>query len=234
MVDAVEAIPVTGIFLTDAFGRVFRATTPHWRDLQARLSNPGSREDWDDHDHAERCANEVLRNAFTDGSLTPLVHRHGSPQRLPREGWELRAQFETGIASNFVTPNDPMNPGPRTGKDGERHAIFIDRGEFDQWLQSIFPMQDQRLAVSNSAPLPEVVPSHPRGGKKKGDGSYDALDQPRIAEMAALIRDKKAASPEQAARMVAEQAFGDGSPESKADRLAKRFRKLATAVTIAR
>ena len=138
MVDAVEAIPVTGIFLTDAFDRVFRATIPHWRDLQARLSNPGSREDWDDHDHAERRANAATRKPFTDGLLTPSIYRNGVSERLPREGWELRGQFETGITSNFVAPDDPMNPGPRTDVDGQRHAVFTDSIEFDGWFNSIF------------------------------------------------------------------------------------------------
>ena len=53
---------------------------------------------------------KLLRSAFTDGSLTPLVYRLGAPEKLPREGWELRGQFATGITSNFVAPNDPSTP----------------------------------------------------------------------------------------------------------------------------
>jgi hypothetical protein len=231
----VDAIPVTGIYLTDVFDRVYRVMCPHWRDIEVRLINPGTREDWDKYDHAQRSANERVRNAIADQSLTPLIYVDGTSLKLPHEGWEIIGQFATGIASNFVGPNDPINPGPRTdGVDGKSHAVFMNGDQVERWLPSIFPEQDHGDAAA-TLPSPEkVVPELRRGRKKKGDGAYDALDQPRIAEMAALIRDKKAASPEQAARMVAARAFGDGSPESKADRLAKRFRKLATAVTIAR
>ena len=215
MLDAVEAIPVTGIFLTDAFDRLFRAMTPHWRDLQARLSNPGSREVWDDHAHAERRANEVLRNALMDGSLTPLVYRLGVPEKLPREGWELRGQFETGITSNFVSPHDPLNPGPRTDVDGQRHAVFIDRVEFDGWFNSMFADPTRQAEQLDTNPH--------RGGKKKGDGSYKNVDAPLQREMKLLIQQGKATSVRAAARLVVGNAHGAGTEASKVDRLAKGY-----------
>lgn len=219
MVDAVEAIPVTGIFLTDAFSRLFRAMTPHWRDLQARLSDPGSRENWDDHDHAERRANEAMREAFTDGSLTPLIYSHGMPEKLPREGWELRGQFETGIASNFVSPDDPINPGPRTDRDGQRHAVFIDRVEFDRWFASMFPTQARQTE--------QAVTGLHRGGKKKGDGSYDPFDEPLVEEMDLMLREGRAASVREAALTVLPKAKvrAKGNPESTITRLCRRYRK---------
>src|SRR6266481_4225554 len=117
---------------------------PRFRQLQARLTKPGTHEDWDAHDHAELCANEVLRNAIEQASLTPLVYRKGKPRQLPREGWKIPGQFprqdwmpncfpQTGIYSNLVGPNDPTNPGPATGKSGKRREVFFDRSEFDCW-----------------------------------------------------------------------------------------------------
>ena len=71
MPDTVGIIPPI-LYLKNAYERVYSAMNPHFRELQARLTKPGTREDWDKHDHAELCANEILRNAIEQGSLTPL------------------------------------------------------------------------------------------------------------------------------------------------------------------
>jgi hypothetical protein len=218
MVDVIEAIPVTGIYLTDVFDRVYRGMCPHSREIEVRLINPGTCEDWDQYDHAQRCANERVRNAIADQSLTPLIYVDGISLKLPHEGWEIIGQFATGIGSNFVRPNDPINPGPRTDVDGKPHAVFMDRTEFDGWFNTIFPAQ-VRLAE-------EVVPETRRGGKKKGDGSYDPLDQPLLEEITTLLRENKAASVQEAARMVAPMAHGAGTPDSKATRLRRAYKKF--------
>lgn len=62
-------------------------------------------------------------------------------------------------------------------------------------------------------------------GKKKGQGSYAAVDEPLLDEMAALLKNLSVASPEEAAKRVASRAHGAGTIESKVERLAKRFRK---------
>ena len=67
-----------------------------------------------------------------------------------------------------------------------------------------------------------------RGRKKKGDGSYANIDLPLLDEMKELISSHRAASPEEAARMLAKKAHGSGSEESKAERLAKRYRENAS------
>ena len=65
-------------------------------------------------------------------------------------------------------------------------------------------------------------------GRKKGDGSYATIDLPLLDEMKELILSHRAASPEEAAKILAEKAFGSGSLESKAERLAKRYRENAS------
>ena len=143
-----------------------------------------------------------------DGSLTALVYRLGVPEKLPREGWELRGQFETGITSNFVSPHDPLNPGPRTDVDGQRHAVFIDRVEFDGWFNSMFADPTRQAEQLDTNPH--------RGGKKKGDGSYKNVDAPLQREMKLLIQQGKATSVRAAARLVLAMLMG---PEPKRARL---------------
>jgi hypothetical protein len=64
----------------------------------------------------------------------------------------------------------------------------------------------------------------PRSGRRKGSGSYEHLDKPLLDEMEKLIEEGKVVSPEAASHLVAAKASGFGSPASKAERLAKRYR----------
>jgi hypothetical protein len=70
---------------------------------------------------------------------------------------------------------------------------------------------------------PETAGGSPR--RRAGHGSFEALDEPLLIEMKDLLKNLKAASAEEAARMVADRAHGAGAPESKAERLARRYRK---------
>jgi hypothetical protein len=80
-------------------------------------------------------------------------------------------------------------------------------------------------------PLPQTeVPydhrpkSRRRPGRQKGEGSYATVDLPLLEAMKALISSGEAASAEEAARQIANKAHGGGTLESKAERLARRFR----------
>lgn len=63
-----------------------------------------------------------------------------------------------------------------------------------------------------------------RRGRTKGSGSFVHADLPLLKDMADLISSGKAASPDSAARQVAHLAIGGGTVDSKATRLAKRYR----------
>jgi hypothetical protein len=63
-----------------------------------------------------------------------------------------------------------------------------------------------------------------RPGRRKGQGSFERFDQRLFPMMQKLIDQGKAASPEAASHLVAKKAKGSGTLESKAERLAKRFR----------
>lgn len=83
-------------------------------------------------------------------------------------------------------------------------------------------------ASIEAPPTPTDTQVKRRPGRKRGDGSYERLDEPLLAEMAVLIDSRKAASAEEAAKMVAEKAHGKNTLiESKVERLAKRFRAKA-------
>jgi hypothetical protein len=220
MADAAEEIAPGGISLVDAYERVFHAMNP-----EVRRGYPRTRAEWDEHDYAELCANEVVRNGFADGSLGPLVYVNGTSREISRNGWKIPGQFprqdwmpdcfpQTGIGSNFVGPNDPTNPGPRTDIDGKRHAVFVDPTQFDGWFNSIFPVQRRQT---------EKVANPHRGGKKKGDGSYRNVDAPLQRKMKSLIQQGKATSARAAARLLLGEAYGEGTDESKIDRLAKGY-----------
>ena len=72
--------------------------------------------------------------------------------------------------------------------------------------------------------FPETGGKPRRRGRTLGSGSLERADLPLIAKMAELIHLGEASSPDAAARLVAEEAKGGGTIESKATRLAKRFR----------
>jgi hypothetical protein len=88
----------------------------------------------------------------------------------------------------------------------------------------IWPSSGKPL-LGKLTPTQTVRSGTKRGGRKKGVGSYEDLDVPLLKEMSLIIKQGKAASPEEAARKVAERAHGGGTLTSKAERLARRFRK---------
>ncbi|MDR3410809.1 MAG: hypothetical protein P4L87_07680 [Formivibrio sp.] len=61
-------------------------------------------------------------------------------------------------------------------------------------------------------------------GRKRGSGSYFAVDKLLFPEMASLIAEGIALSSQEAARKIAYKARGGGTEDSKATRLAKNFR----------
>jgi len=104
-------------------------------------------------------------------------------------------------------------------------------------VKSLWPPRDAAPAAQDgercSAPA-ETTPHNPpkRGGdqarvrgRKPGQGSYLSLDIPLLREMKRLLAEGKAASAEEAARQVAPRAHGYGTIDSKAERLARRFRQ---------
>ena len=140
MVDASELIPDEGIFLVDAFEHIFRAMTPNWQDLENQVTDPavqlrhmevdhGRREAsgkaWAAYEGAELKANRWLRCSLGKGLITAFIFFNGKPLQLPRHGWENAGLLQNGINSNFVGPDDPINPGPECQINGVRRPVYF-------------------------------------------------------------------------------------------------------------
>jgi hypothetical protein len=93
----------------------------------------------------------------------------------------------------------------------------------DGWVRLILFKID---SIDKFAGQPTTEPKAAnRPGRRAGQGSLAAIDAPLLVEMKRLIENLEAASPEEAARMVANSAHGSGTIDSKAERLARRFRE---------
>jgi hypothetical protein len=198
-------------------------------------------------DDGRNAARAELRGELYRGSmLATIVHPgSGETHTIFPERWALEKaltwleQGECLLTSGLVYPrlgisfnNDPTVP------------IFV--SEHD--LQRLMAKQEVKQEVgpppdpsSRGKPTSEADSSkkispievatqfggkRPRG-RQKGQGSFESLDLPLLQEMKRLISSGAAASAEEAARSVAPKAHGGGSLESKAERLARRFRSRA-------
>ncbi|MDI3563936.1 hypothetical protein [Bradyrhizobium sp. Arg816] len=89
--------------------------------------------------------------------------------------------------------------------------------------------QDDGLAApADAPPQTSAIRSEDQAkvrGRRPGQGSYASLDAPLLLEMKRLLAEGRAASAEEAARQLAVRAFGAGTVDSKAERLARRFRE---------
>jgi hypothetical protein len=164
----------------------------------------------------------------------------GELLKLPRDGWLPLGTFETGVSEDFFGPDDIFQLGPNTVVRGARRRVFFLRSNFAEVINNHLRHSEElgakaspgqktegHNATSVAAPLRSEDQANPRG-RKPGQGSYKALDAPLLVEMGQLLSEGKAASAEEAARQVASRAHGGGTVESKAERLARRFRKHQT------
>ena len=110
-----------------------------------------------------------------------------------------------------------------------RSVVVPSRDVLQIWPGCDLNSGEQSLPSGKLTP-PETAGSKDRTkhrGRKKGDGSLEHLDAPLLEEMSLILSQGKAASPEEAARQVEERAHGGGTPDSKAQRLARRYRKAS-------
>ena len=91
---------------------------------------------------------------------------------------------------------------------GAYRPVFLWKEEFERWFKKTFPRE-----------------KHP-GGRPRGSGSWRDADQELILEMRELIKAKKAKSPNDAARLLADRTPGAGSLKSKQDRLRKGYYRV--------
>jgi hypothetical protein len=95
---------------------------------------------------------------------------------------------------------------PFTAPKGDRdHWIYVTRESLDEYLQTL--------------------PAKRRRGRPPDAGSLATIDEPLTLKMLQLLNEKRAVSPNDAARQIAGEAKGNGSIESKQARLRRRFVK---------
>jgi hypothetical protein len=170
---------------------------------------------------------------LTDDFVDPFSPELAGPGRWP---WLRRGESATIFVSEHdfqrlltqqatkqePVPSDPIADVEAREKDKGGRPPDYDWEQIKDYGSSQ-PESTQAVALEPEG-APEAATPKKRG-RKKGDGSFANIDLPRLDEMKELILSHRAASPEEAARMLAEKAFGPGSLESKAERLAKRYRE---------
>lgn len=133
----------------------------------------------------------------------------------PRPEWVSKPSFEIGSpASDDVVPVDGFQAVDFESSDLEQPA-----SPDEKISESLQGDQVHQGDVNTRAARTKSR------GRKPGQGSYASVDAPFLLEMSLIISQGRAASPEEAARQVAPRAFGYGTDDSKAERLARRFRK---------
>ena len=154
--------------------------------------------------------NLFLRNSITDGRLVACVRdpETGDILQLQRDGWHIKFYPEEWgfVLYNNVHPDDPLNPGPSDVMvRGKARPVFFLKDYFERWLKKTFEAQKRR-------------------GRKRGSGSFEKADQPLVQEMRPLVESGR--SPDYVSKKFADRAVGAGTVDSKATRLAKRYRSL--------
>jgi hypothetical protein len=192
----------------------------------------------DDGTHA---AQVELRGEFYNDTISPLVvSRSGKKYKIRPHHWGSEKAPTWFEQDEFWLIEHEYLVDPPLGMFHGKELAYIFVGERD--LQRLMAKQEVKQEAA-PPPGPYEVgekdeggkPLQPEGaseaappkkrGRKKGDGSYTAIDLPLLDEMKGLISSNQAASPEEAARKLAKKAHGSGSEESKAERLAKRYRR---------
>jgi hypothetical protein len=121
---------------------------------------------------------------------------------------------------------------------GHNDKLYLHRAGAASWTQLQVKKSDvlRHFVIpevekdTGLAPIVKKSTEKLKPGRKRGDGSYERHDRELFPKMEALIATKKVASPEAAARELAEEIFGAGNVESRIERLAKRFRASKRAV----
>ncbi|WP_029084433.1 hypothetical protein [Bradyrhizobium sp. th.b2] len=134
----------------------------------------------------------------------------------PRPEWFSKPSFEQAPpASDDAVPTDGSQAVDFESSDLERPTSRSEK--IRESLQG-----EQQLHQGDGNTRAARTKSR---GRKPGQGSYASLDAPLLLAMSHIISQGKAASPEEAARQVASHAHGHGTVDSRAERLARRFRK---------
>ncbi len=160
-----------------------------------------------------------VRRGTVEAELRRLLYGNGIPAALlnSQDGrlvnigsalW-LADKFTVDFASGQASWAD-LEEGQQVTYQG---VVLVDRPEFDRVAMNTQPLKSKPSKMRR------------RSGRKRGSGSLTALDKPLLAEMNKMISEENAVSIWAAALKMAPEAAGAGVIESKAKRLARRYRE---------
>ena len=165
-------------------------------------------------EYQARARRDKVENEFRNllhGKRIPatLLNNHdGRLVDIPPTYW-LANKFTIDFASGQAGWAD-LGEGRRVTYQG---VVLIDRLEFDRVVMDTQPLKSKPSEVRR------------RSGRKKGSGSFAALDEPLLEEMNKMISSRSALSVWAAAQEMAAKAAGAGTIESKAKRLVRGYRE---------
>ena len=230
-----DPIPVNAIRLTDAYERVLDAVDAHpeilpefdvdllellakSRDKEREIQDPDVfdkelEEFW----YRKKEVNIFLRKQLEEKKLVACVRdpETGDILQLSSDGWipdRWTDEIPSGIWSDYVHPDDYEYLGPPgTLIRGALRPVFLQRADFDRWFETTCKSR-----------------VHKGRGRPVGSGSWLAADQQLVKKMRSLIKANEAKSIRHAATLVADEAKGGGSFESKVSRLARRYKEFVS------
>jgi hypothetical protein len=164
---------------------------------------------------------QIIQLAEAEKLITALrATAGGDPIAIPRSWWNSE-RLSVRFDYCQMNPKKPFD----IGIAGDGYCwIFVTRESLRQCLAALAPQPGSAADGLEPESTSKAAAPRKSPGRKRGDGSFAELDRPILDEMEKLISLHQAASPEEAARMLAGKAHGAGTPESKAERLAKRYR----------
>jgi hypothetical protein len=168
-----------------------------------------------------RVREQIIQLAESKELITALrATAGGDPIAIPRSWWNSE-RLSVRFDYCQMNPQKPFD----IGIAGDGYCwIFVTRESLRQCLVALAPQPGSAAEALEPESTSKAATPKKSPGRKRGDGSFAELDRPILDEMEELISLHRAASPEEAARMLAGKAHGAGTPESKAERLAKRYR----------
>jgi hypothetical protein len=228
-----DPIPAKAIRLGEAYQRVLRATNRNpkildtlsqhlLKDLRESRRTKPPIVNWDGYSDAdkkefrrEQEAAVFFRDRLRKNELLAYIRdpETGEILQLNPRDWRptnrpLGEPLKVPAAMDDFIDNGQGAFAPNIVLRGAYRPVFLWKEEFERWFKKTFPRE-----------------KHP-GGRPPGSGSWRDADQELILEMHELIKAKKAKSPNDAARLLADRAPGAGSPKSKQDRLRKGYYRV--------
>jgi hypothetical protein len=228
-----DPIPAKAIRLGEAYQRVLRAINRNpkilntlsqglLKDLRESRRTKPPIVNWDGYSDAdkkefrrEQEATVFFRDRLRKSELLAYIRdpETGEILQLNPRDWRptnrpLFEPLKVPAGMDDFGNSDPRVFGPNIVIRGAYRPVFLWKEEFERWFKKTFPREKHA------------------GGRPPGSGSWRDADQELILEMHELIKAKKAKSPNDAARWLADRAPGWGSIDSKRDRLRQGYYRV--------